>query len=102
MKFSTILIIAGIIIMIIGGIVLMDNVQEDDIHKNNVQINNGQGNGEDRFKPHLVDLDDATQRANNLGKPRLPAVNPVMVFFTGIVMLVVGVYDARRTPSTEK
>ncbi|MFA5729816.1 MAG: hypothetical protein WC938_01090 [Candidatus Paceibacterota bacterium] len=100
MKLSIILIVAGIVIAIIGGIVLMNNAQEDNVRIGNIQTNKGQVSGEDRFKPQLVDLDAATQAANNAGKPRLPAANPIVVFFIGVVMVIVGVYDAYRTKNS--
>jgi uncharacterized membrane protein HdeD (DUF308 family) len=85
MKNSTILIVAGIIIMIVGGIVFMNNIQ-------------------DGSKNLPVSTNSATQKAHNLfadtvnSKPtNQPLNSSVMMVFIGAIAVVAGIYDSRRT-----
>ena len=104
MKFSTILIIVGIVIAVLGiGIAVMNNVQANDSHANSVQTNNDQI-GKDKYKPQLVNLEKAAHAADNayMDKPQIPTVNPVMLLLIGLAAVIVGIYDSRRIPSTEE
>ena len=84
MKFSTILIVVGIMIMIAGGIVFMNTTNTHDAKK--------------------TGLAAIAESANNayMDKPQQPLNTPMMIIFIGIVAVIVGAYDSRRTPSIEK
>jgi hypothetical protein len=88
MKNSTILIVVGIMIMIVGGIVFMNN-----------------GQTENKSAPTYNKI--ATERLTEVldndlhrGSSRPISIpTPIAIIVFGMVVLVAGAYDARRTPS---
>ena len=85
MKNSTILIVAGIIIMIIGGIVLMNNGQTEN-------------KSTPTYAKTLSEKASETLSHNESSKPFSMPI-PVAIIVFGIVVFVAGAYDARRIPS---
>ncbi|MFZ2390547.1 MAG: hypothetical protein WAW15_01885 [Minisyncoccales bacterium] len=93
MKNSTILIIVGIAIVVIGGIVFMNTAQVED-NKSTTSTTSG------IERTSKILENDLQQRTSRAVIPSIPT--PMIIIVFGIVVLAAGVYDARRTPSIEK
>jgi hypothetical protein len=89
MKKSIILIVAGIIIMIVGGIVFVNTIQ---IRNNDSTSSSASVMKHSQDFINRVDLDHRSQ-------PIIPQSQtiPVAIIVFGIVVFVVGIYDARHT-----
>ncbi|MFA5207584.1 MAG: hypothetical protein WC428_02890 [Candidatus Paceibacterota bacterium] len=100
MKLSTILIVAGIIIMIIGGIALMNTIQtEKNKEVSSAENSNGYSHGEKIMKNVEVvgsKLRPHEQMTQNSLAP------PIAIIIFGIIVFAGGVYGVRYAPSTEK
>jgi CHASE3 domain sensor protein len=90
MKNSTILIVAGIIIMIVGGIVFVNNTQAEDSIAHP--------------KTSVGKVREALGIAKNYdSQPTILLNNPmILIIGGGMIMVLIGAYGFLRTPSTEK
>ncbi|MFA5071816.1 MAG: hypothetical protein WC511_05660 [Candidatus Pacearchaeota archaeon] len=91
MKNSTILIVAGIIIMIIGGIVLLNTIQAEENKENSAVEKSGNYNIMKRVEVVGNKLRPYEQ------PPQNPLVAPITIIIFGMVVFAAGAYDAHRS-----